>query len=370
MYNINIMQELKTLTVELGERTYPIFIGTGLLPNAVEYIRQNGAPSQVFVVTDDNVETLYGDALAETFAQEWETELAVIPAGEDSKCLEMAEQIWNRMLEGGCDRKTVVCAIGGGVVGDLAGFVASTYMRGVRFWQFPTTLLAQVDSSVGGKTAIDLQYGKNVVGTFYQPQGVVIDIDTLRTLDNRQYLAGMAEVVKYGVILDESFFRYLESHVDAILQRDVNVLAEIVYRCCLIKADVVSQDEKELSGRRALLNYGHTFGHAIETFERFEGKLHGEAVAVGMTRAIRFAQYLGRVDEETVLRHNRLIEALGMDVSWPDGLTPEKTVQIMLHDKKTANGHINFVLPDKIGSGELVKNVEENQIIEFLKLME
>ena len=172
MYNINIMQELKTLTVELGERTYPIFIGTGLLPNAVEYIRQNGAPSQVFVVTDDNVETLYGDALAETFAQEWETELAVIPAGEDSKCLEMAEQIWNRMLEGGCDRKTVVCAIGGGVVGDLAGFVASTYMRGVRFWQFPTTLLAQVDSSVGGKTAIDLQYGKNVVGISISPRAL------------------------------------------------------------------------------------------------------------------------------------------------------------------------------------------------------
>ena len=362
------MQEIKTLTVELGERTYPIFIGTGLLPNAVEYIRQNGAPSQIFVVTDDNVETLYGDALAETLAQEWETELAVIPAGEDSKCLDMAEQIWSRMLEGGCDRKTAVCAIGGGVVGDLAGFVASTYMRGVRFWQFPTTLLAQVDSSVGGKTAIDLQYGKNVVGTFYQPQGVVIDIDTLRTLDKRQFLAGMAEVVKYGVILDESFFRYLESHVDAILQRDVNVLAEIVYRCCLIKADVVSQDEKELSGRRALLNYGHTFGHAIETFERFEGKLHGEAVAVGMAAAAKFAQYLGRIDEETVDRQNRLLEALGMDIAWLKALTPEKTVQIMLHDKKTANGHINFVLPDKIGSGELVKSIEENQIVEFLKV--
>ena len=199
------MQELKTLTVDLGERSYPIFIGTGLLSNAVEYIRQSGAPSQVFVVTDDNVEPLYGDALAERIAQEWETELAVIPAGEDSKCLDLAEQIWSRALEGGCDRKTLFCAVGGGVVGDLTGFAASTYMRGVRFWQFPTTLLAQVDSSVGGKTAIDLAYGKNVVGTFYQPQGVVIDIDTLRTLDKRQFLAGMAEVVKYGVILDETF---------------------------------------------------------------------------------------------------------------------------------------------------------------------
>lgn len=361
------MPELKNLTVELGDRTYSIYIGTGLLPNALNYINQNESPSQVFLVTDDNVEPLYGDDFGTLLAQSWETELAVIPAGEDSKCLEMAQQIWERMLEGGCDRKTLVCALGGGVVGDLAGFVASTYMRGVNFWQIPTTLLAQVDSSVGGKTAIDLEYGKNVVGTFYQPKGVIIDIDTLKSLDNRQFLAGMAEVVKYGVILDESFFRYLESNVDAILNRDSTVMTEIVYRCCLIKSDVVSQDEKEQTGLRALLNYGHTFGHAIETFERFEGKLHGEAVAIGMAAAARFAQRLGMVDADMVQRQNRLMNALGMDTNWLANLTPEKTVQIMLHDKKTSNGQINLVLPERMGSCKLVRNIDQQQILDFIQ---
>lgn len=362
------MSEKKTLTVELGSRSYPITIGSDLLAHTLEYLQQSGInPSQVFVVTDDVVEPLYTDALCNQLAQRWETELAVIPAGEESKCLDMAQQIWERMLEGGCDRKTLVLAVGGGVVGDLAGFAASTYMRGVAFYQIPTTLLAQVDSSVGGKTAIDLEYGKNVVGTFYQPQGVLIDTDTLKSLDSRQYLAGLGEVVKYGIILDEKFFHYMEGHVNEILARDSETLQEIIFRCCQLKARIVQEDEKELSGRRALLNYGHTFAHAIETFERFSGKLHGEAVSAGMTAAAQFARYLGYITPEVALRHNQLIANLGLDQSWSPNLSPEKTVQIMQRDKKSAGGHINFVLPEAIGSCSLVSDISEEQLLDFLK---
>lgn len=365
------MAAFQTLQVNLGERSYPIIIGNSVLSEVSQYIKKGDRKiSQIYVVTDETVEPLYADALAETLAKTWkEVELVVIPPGEDSKCIDMATQLWERLFEGGGDRDTMVLAVGGGVVGDLAGFVASTFNRGIGFFQVPTTLLAQVDSSVGGKTAIDLNYGKNIIGTFYQPHGVLIDVATLKTLDNRQFLAGMGEVIKYGVILDEKFFGWLEAHIEAIVQRDTQALQEIVFRCCQLKAQIVHEDEKEISGRRALLNYGHTFGHALETFGRFEEYLHGEAVSIGMATAAGFAQYLGMIPADTVRRQNLLLAQLGLKTRWPSELSVDEAIKYMRHDKKSAGGKIQFVLPRSIGCCELVRDIPESSLVRFLELL-
>ena len=365
------MAVFKTLTVDLKERSYPIVIGSSILSEISGYIQSLSRKiTQIYVITDETVEPLYADALAETLAKRWpEVELVVIPSGEESKCIDMAVQIWERLFEGGGDRNTMVVAVGGGVVGDLAGFAGSTFNRGTGFFQVPTTLLAQVDSSVGGKTAIDLDYGKNIIGTFYQPHGVLIDVGTLKTLDNRQFLAGMAEVIKYGVILDAEFFSWLENNVEAILQRDTNALETIVYRCCSLKAQIVQEDEKELSGRRALLNYGHTFGHALETFGRFEDYLHGEAVSIGMAVAAGFAQFLGRISPDIVRRQNALLTQMGLKTCWPLDLTVDDALKFMRHDKKTSGGQIQFVLPRALGECELVRDVPESSLIRFLELL-
>jgi 3-dehydroquinate synthase len=255
----------------------------------------------------------------------------------------------------------VVVTVGGGVVGDLAGFAAATFGRGIDFLQVPTTLLAQVDSSVGGKVGINLPDAKNMVGAFWQPVGVVVDVSVLKTLPDREFRAGLAEVVKYGVIRDEQLFQYLEQHVDDINHRDLPVMQHVIQRCCRIKADVVQADEREESGLRAILNYGHTFCHALEAATGYESLLHGEGVAIGMLCASRLAERLGRIDPSLTKRQFDLLTALGLPTTLPQ-VSHEELVELMYHDKKADHGRLRFVLPTKMGHVELVDNVSEDEI--------
>ena len=360
--------ETSIVSVDLGERSYEITIGGGVFAGAVDFVRARGGVEHAVVITDSNVDGLYGDAMADRFVAEGiESQVLVIEAGEPSKSPEVAADLWQTMIDEGCDRQSVVIAVGGGVVGDLAGFVASTFARGLRFFQAPTTLLAQVDSSVGGKVGVNLEGAKNMVGAFWQPDGVLIDIEALATLPDREYRAGLAEVVKYGVILDAEFFAFLESSIEEINNRDADTLRQIVERCCRLKADVVQQDERETSGRRAVLNYGHTFGHALEAATDYTGLLHGEAVAIGMACASRLAERLGRVDAECTGRQEALLEALGLATGVPEDLDPEELVRLMWRDKKVKEGKLRFILPSKIGRVEFVDGPEEDLILEAIQ---
>ena len=288
---------MPTVHVDLGPRSYDIEIGAGNLACVVQFVDVEHDDAHAVIITDANVDEFYSEPVCHAFAEQGcEVDLLIVDAGEPSKSVEVATELWERMLELGSDRKSVVVAVGGGVVGDLAGFVAATFARGLAFVQVPTTLLAQVDSSVGGKVGINLPGAKNMVGAFWQPRGVLVDVDVLGTLPEREFNAGLAEVVKYGVILDAEFFAYLEQHVDAINGRDAAVLTQIVERCCRLKADVVEKDEREETGLRAVLNYGHTFCHALEAATGYGQLLHGEGVAIGMLCASRLAERLGRVD--------------------------------------------------------------------------
>ncbi|MGE3641118.1 MAG: 3-dehydroquinate synthase, partial [Pirellulales bacterium] len=261
-----------------------------------------------------------------------------------------------------------VIAVGGGVVGDLAGFVAATFARGLRFVQVPTTLLAQVDSSVGGKVGINLPAAKNMVGCFWQPRGVLVDVNVLQSLPEREFNAGMAEVVKYGVIQDAEFFAYLERNIDAINSRIANVLTYIVERCCRLKADVVEQDEREETGLRAILNYGHTFGHAFEAATGYEQLLHGEGVAIGMLCASRLAERLGRVDAAFTKRQQVLLESFGLPTLVPE-VSHDELIELMYHDKKTERGKLRFVLPSRLGHVEVVRGVANDDIRAALGLI-
>jgi 3-dehydroquinate synthase len=288
-------------------------------------------------------------------------DLIAVAPGEKSKSIEAATDLWQEILHLGADRKSIVVAVGGGVVGDLAGFVAATFARGLRFFQVPTTLLSQVDSSVGGKVGINLPEAKNMVGAFYQPAGVLIDTATLVTLPLNEYRSGMAEVVKYGVILDADFFAYLESHVAEINARKSDVLAEVVARCCRLKADVVERDEREETGLRAILNYGHTFGHAFESLSGYGKMMHGEGVSIGMCCAARLAQRLGRVDADFVARQQKLLEAFGLPTTVPN-LDRGQILESMRRDKKVQHGNLKFVLPAHMGHVESIGDIDENDV--------
>jgi 3-dehydroquinate synthase len=283
----------------------------------------------------------------------------VVRSGEGSKSIAEAGRLWDALAAQAVDRRTHVVAVGGGVVGDLAGFVAATFGRGLAWWQVPTTLVAQVDSAIGGKTGINLPAGKNLVGAFWQPQGVVADIDALATLPPREFVSGYAEVVKYGMILDAAFFGWLEGHVEPLLARDPSALIHAVERSAALKAGVVERDERELTGLRAVLNYGHTFAHAYETAAGYGTLLHGEAVAIGMARAARLARDLGRISDEIVTRQDRLLLGLGLPIEPPPGMAmpAEELLAIMGRDKKTVGGELRFVLPSRIGHVELVDGV-------------
>ncbi len=354
------------MRVELAERSYDIEIGSGNLPGLATFMRERSRSSHAVIITDTHVDTLYADGLGDQLADDdWEVHLLVVEAGERSKLPEVACDLWETMLEEGADRQSAVVAVGGGVVGDLAGFVAATFARGLEFFQVPTTLLAQVDSSVGGKVGINLPGAKNMVGAFWQPLGVLIDVDVLSSLSEREYRAGLAEVVKYGVILDVDFFDYLEQNVAAINARDAELLRYIVERCCRLKADVVEADERETTGLRAVLNYGHTFAHAFEAACDYDQLLHGEAVSLGMMCAARLAERMGRVDAKFVVRQQKLLAALELPLEVP-ALDSDELLDLMRRDKKVDDGKLRFVLPDRIGHVELVKDVRTDDVLAAL----
>jgi 3-dehydroquinate synthase len=353
---------MQTVHVNLGPRSYDIAIGADTLPSLGKTLAALGKVTHVVLITDDNVREPHALRAAESIgAENIETDVISIAPGETSKTVDMAAGLWQGLLELGVDRRGVVAAVGGGVVGDLAGFVAATYARGVRFFQVPTTLLAQVDSSVGGKVGVNLPDAKNMVGAFLQPLGVLIDTATLATLPNREYIAGMGEVVKYGVILDAELFDYIEAHTAELMQRDSEPLNRVIARCCRLKADIVEQDEFEQTGRRAVLNYGHTFCHAFEALVGYGELLHGEALAIGMMCAARLAERLGRVDRSLADRQGRLLDAMGLPVAIPK-LDRKQVLESMMRDKKVAHGRLRLILPSRLGQVELVDGIAESDI--------
>jgi 3-dehydroquinate synthase len=358
--------DAKTVRVNLAERAYDIVIGAGNLGHVGHFVARLGL-RRAAIITDVRVEKPHAVAVAGSLSGAGiQVDVLLVDEGENSKSIAVADMLWQKLLKLGADRKTAIVAVGGGVVGDLAGFVAATYARGLPFVQVPTTLLAQVDSSVGGKTGVNLPGAKNMVGVVWQPRGVFIDVQTLKTQRDRDYRAGLAEVVKYGVILDADFFTLLEKEVPALLGRRHRTLETIVARSCELKAHVVEHDEREETGLRAVLNYGHTFCHALEAVTGYGKLLHGEAVSIGMMCAARLAQRLGRVDEAFVARQRALLLALGLPVVLPS-VDREALLRAMAHDKKTVHGKLHFVLPTRMGHVELVPNVAEQDVLAVLE---
>lgn len=357
---------MENIKVELGENSYNIFIGENLFEDMAKFVTAPNFSKKILVVTDENIFNIYGQRLRKIFSNyDTNFEIEIIPAGETSKTLENAEKLYTYAIESQLDRKSVIVAIGGGVTGDLAGFVAATYLRGVNFVQVPTTLLAQVDSSVGGKTAVNHKLGKNLIGAFYQPKAVFIDVETLKTLPQKEIRAGLGEIIKYGVISDAEFFCCLEKNIEGILGGNVEVLKQIIKRSCEIKAEVVSRDEKE-SGLRRILNFGHTIAHAIEEETKYQKYCHGEAVAIGMIGAALISQKLNYVDSEKVTRLKNLIERFGM-YTQAEGCNVEGIYRALFRDKKTVGGKLNWVLMKDFGSVEITDEVPEKIIKEALK---
>lgn len=366
---------MEHIRVALSERSYDIEIGAGNLDRIGPFLASPGVVRHVILITDENVYDPYARRVAGSLAEnEISTDILTVKAGENSKSIETAFTLWEMMLEDGADRNTVVVAVGGGVVGDLAGFVASSFARGLRFFQVPTTLLAQVDSSVGGKVGINLPNAKNMVGAFHQPIGVLIDTETLSTLDELQYKSGLGEVVKYAVSLDSNLFEALESDPEKILSREHERLRQIIARCCALKAAIVAKDERETTGLRALLNFGHTFAHAFETLSGF-ALLHGLAVSIGSVYAVRLAEKLNRIDSGTLERIVSLYKKLSLPVSIADipklidkeiSFDAEEILEAMRRDKKTTEGEIRFVLPSSLGRCELCKDVKLSMVRDIL----
>ncbi|MFV8572342.1 3-dehydroquinate synthase [Marinobacter sp. SBS5] len=336
---------MKELKVDLGERSYPIVIGSGLLGSYDLTPWVSG--SQVMIVTNETVAPLYLEKAKACFPGK-QIDVVTLPDGEEHKNWQTLNLIFDGLLENRHTRHTTIAALGGGVVGDMAGFAAACYQRGVPFIQIPTTLLSQVDSSVGGKTGINHPLGKNMVGAFHQPQAVLIDTDTLETLPAREVSAGLAEVIKYGLIRTPQFLGWLEDHVDALRALDTVALGEAIYRSCECKAEVVSLDEKE-GGLRAILNLGHTFGHAIETFAGYGNWLHGEAVGTGMMMAADLSVREGHISPSDKDRTNRLIRRAGLPERAPEGMTEEDFMRLMAVDKKNVDGQIRLVLLRELG---------------------
>jgi 3-dehydroquinate synthase len=349
--------------VELGSRSYPIVIGRGLL-GAPGTLARHVAGPDALIVTNDVVGPLYLDAARRGLEGRRVGEV-VLPDGEAHKNLAAVERVVDALVAGGFHRDATVVALGGGVVGDIAGFAAACYQRGVDFLQVPTTLLAQVDSSVGGKTGVNHSGGKNLVGAFHQPTAVVVDTDTLATLPDRELSAGLAEVVKYGAGLDATFFAWLEGHMEALVAREPEALAAAIRRCCELKAAVVAEDERE-RGRRALLNLGHTFGHAIETVTGYGEWLHGEAVAAGMVMAARLSERLGWIAPEVTGRLVRLLEAAGLPTV-PPRAAPQALREAMQMDKKVLGGRLRLVLFRALGEAVVTADVPEEAVAATLE---
>ena len=339
---------MRTLNVDLGDRSYPIHIGPGLLTRAellVPRLRQK----RVAIVTNHTIAPLYLEQFTGALEHAGVSVVPIVlPDGEAYKNWQTLNTVFDALLEHRCERRTAILALGGGVVGDIAGFAAAVYQRGAPFVQIPTTLLAQVDSAVGGKTAINHPMGKNMIGAFYQPQAVIADTDTLATLPERELSAGLAEVIKYGVIRDPGFFDWLEQNMTRLLAKESEALAYAIERSCQNKAEIVALDERE-DGARALLNFGHTFGHAIEAGTGYGSWLHGEAVAAGMVLAARLSQEMGHLKEPDVYRIVELLKCARLPVAAPD-LGPERYLELMGHDKKVENGRLRFIVLESIGT--------------------
>jgi len=366
-----------TIQVYLGPRTYEIAIGDSLLGEAERYLSvwkeklswSSSKSGKVLIVTDQNVQSPHAELVQQSLISTgWRVELVTLEAGETSKDIGVVTGLYEHLVNMQADRQTLVVAVGGGVIGDSAGFLAATYARGIPFIQIPTSLLAMVDSSVGGKVGVNLPQAKNLVGAFHQPLGVLIDTETLKTLPEREYISGLAEVIKYGVILDETFFQYLEENIAGLNARDSSVMKQVIARSCRLKADVVEQDEHERTGLRAVLNYGHTFAHAFEALAGYGELLHGEAVSIGMVYASRLAEKLGRIRPEDTARQIHLLRAVGLPVDLPENckFAADDILQKMRLDKKTVDGKLRFILPTKIGHVKTVKDVPEETVREVL----
>ncbi len=354
---------MTTLVVELGARSYPIYIGTGLLERN-DFLAGHVAGRRVVVVTNDTVAPLYLDRMV-AHLNRLAPVSVILPDGEQYKTLADLNRIFDVLLGHRCDRSTTLVALGGGVVGDMTGFAAAIYQRGVPFIQVPTTLLAQVDSSVGGKTGVNHPLGKNMIGAFHQPSCVVIDIDTLNTLPDNELSAGLAEVIKYGLIRDPQFLEWLEDNVDRLLAREPAALGYAIERSCRSKAAVVAADERE-RGQRALLNLGHTFGHAIETGMGYGSWLNGEAVAVGMVVAADLSCRLGWLSAEAAARVRTLLQRAHLPTQVPAALNADRMLELMSVDKKVQDGHLRLVLLREIGEAVISSDVPREEIVETL----
>ena len=338
---------MKTIDVRLGQNSYSIHIGSGILSQTGQRLNELGYSGKAVVITNPVVMKLYGNVVKLSLIEAgYKTTILEVPDGEESKSLESAGKLYQQLTESGAERSTCILALGGGVIGDLAGFVAATYMRGVPLVQLPTTLLAQCDSSIGGKTAVNHGQLKNEIGAFYQPKITVSDITTLKTLQQEELTSGLAEVIKYALIKDELFFGYLEKNLDLIKALDDNVLETIVAKSAQIKAEIVESDERDM-GLRNILNFGHTIGHAVESSTNFQ-VAHGQAVAIGMVAAAMIASELNILDSGNVTRLKKLLEKAGLTTKLPP-VEVKQVIQTMRYDKKVQNGKIRFVLPRNIG---------------------
>ena len=349
------IHQIEDILINLGENSYHIYIGRGLLKQAVNYLQKLDlkADQKVFLITNPIVKNLYGREIAAVlFDGGYQVIWGEIPDKEEAKSLSETTRLYDSAFAHGLTRRTPVVALGGGVVGDLAGFVAATYLRGLPLVQIPTTLLAQVDSSIGGKVAVNHPQGKNIIGSFYQPKLVLIDITVLNTLDRRELVAGLAEVIKYGVIADAEFFSWLEENLPKVLALEPKALIHVISTSCRIKAEVVQKDEKE-KGLRAILNFGHTIGHALEALTEYQTYRHGEAVAIGMAAATDIARQMGLLTAREAERLKRLLEQAGLPIAMPSFISGEDLILAMQRDKKVQAGEIAFVLPVKIGQVEV-----------------
>ncbi|GHC24130.1 3-dehydroquinate synthase [Aidingimonas halophila] len=340
-------QAPRTLTVELGERSYPIHVGPGLLGDS-RWIQPYLAGRQVMVVTNETIAPLYLDRFKQGLPSDLDVREVVLPDGEHTKTLESVACIWDALLAAGFNRRCTLVALGGGVIGDMVGYAAASYQRGVAFIQVPTTLLSQVDSSVGGKTGVNHPRGKNMIGAFWQPRAVLVDTDTLSSLPSRELSAGLAEVIKYGLIRDVGFLEWLEARMTSLRELQTDALREAILRSCAIKAEVVAADETE-QGVRALLNLGHTFGHAIEAHQGYGAWLHGEAVGVGMAMAAEMSRRLDWLAPSDVSRIRAVIDAAGLPLSAPASMTSDDFLAVMRLDKKNIDSRIRLVLLQTVG---------------------
>ena len=357
---------MKALRVELGDNSYPILVGTDILNRVGELLTPHTESNQVLIVSDTFVQGCYMPMVQQSLeGAGFDVRTLAVPTGEGSKSLAQFSRIQDSLVGHQLDRGSTVIALGGGVIGDLAGFSASVYMRGIPYVQIPTTLQAQVDASVGGKTAINHPKGKNLIGAFHQPKLVIIDVDTLRTLPQRDMRSGLIEVIKMGVIRDEPLFGMVEEHLDAILNLESAILSEMIACACIDKAEIVAKDEKE-SGLRMVLNYGHTFGHALEAVTHYNRYRHGEAVSIGMNCAAQLAVHLGMFSETDFQRQRSLLNRAKLPLTFPDDLTPAAICGAMYLDKKTLGGKLRLILPTRIGEVVIRDDVDDRQVLEAI----